>query len=66
MSVAVNPSVNRNTERIFLLLISIVMSVLFYKIYLVLNTDFAEVPSRLSKGTMINVNDPHPAQNMKF
>ena len=65
MSTAVNQSVNRNTERIFLLLISTVMAVLFYKMYLVLNADFTEVPSRLKDGTMINLNDPHPAENMK-
>jgi cell division protein FtsW (lipid II flippase) len=65
MNPAVN-KINRNTERIFLLLISIVMGVLFYKMYLVLNADFTEVPTRLKDGTMINLNDPHPEQNMKL
>ena len=65
MNTAVNHLYNRNTERIFLLLISAVMAVLFYKMYLVLNTDFTDVSSRLTNGTMINLNDPHPAQNMR-
>ncbi|HEY2726897.1 MAG TPA: cell cycle protein, partial [Parafilimonas sp.] len=65
MSATNNPSIKRNTERIFLLLITIVMSVLFYKMYLVLNADFTEVPSRLQQGTMMNLNDPNPAKNMK-
>jgi len=66
MKAAVRQSINRNTERIFLLLITIVMAVLFYKMYLVLNVDIAEVPSRLQQGTMIDLNDPHPSQNMKM
>ena len=66
MKAASNRSINRNTERIFLLLITAVMAVLFYKIYLVLNNDFTEVPSRLQQGTMINLNNDHPEQNMKL
>src|SRR5205809_3084242 len=66
MKAAVNRSANRNTERIFLLLITIVMAVLFYKMYLVLNADFNEVASRLQQGTMINLNDPDPSKNMKM
>jgi cell division protein FtsW (lipid II flippase)/cell division protein FtsI/penicillin-binding protein 2 len=65
MKTAVRPSINRNTERIFLLLISAVMAVLFYKIYIVLNNDFTELPSRLRQGTMINLNNNQPEQNMK-
>ena len=60
MKAAVQHSINRNTERIFLLLITIVMAVMFYKIYIVINTDFSDVPARLQQGTMINLNDPHP------
>jgi cell division protein FtsW (lipid II flippase) len=58
-------SANRNTERIFLLLITIVMSVLFYKLYTVLSADFAEVPSRLEQGTMMNLNNSKPGDSMK-
>jgi len=65
MNTAGKQIINRNTERIFLLLISAVMAVLFYKMYLVLNTDFTDVSSRLTNGTMINLNDPHPAQNRR-
>src|SRR6478735_3120404 len=65
MNTAGKQIINRNTERIFLLLVTAVMVVLFYKMYLVLNADFTDMPSRLKKGTMINLNGPHPAQNMK-
>ncbi|MEP6466099.1 MAG: cell cycle protein, partial [Parafilimonas sp.] len=66
MSATNNPSIKRNTERIFLLLLTVVISVLFYKMYLVLQPDFAQVPSRLSNGTMTNLNGAHPAENMKL
>lgn len=56
--------ITRNTERIFLLLITIVMAVLFYKLYTVISIDFTEVPSRLEQGTMINLNDPRPREAM--
>src|SRR4249919_3552401 len=61
----VNQSVSRNTERIFLLLITLVMAVLFYKMYSVIINDFAEVPARIQQGTMINLNDAEPEKNMK-
>lgn len=57
--------INRNTERIFLLLITIVMAVLFYKLNTVVSKNFAEVPSRLAKGTMININSSKPGEAMK-
>ncbi|MBS1746813.1 MAG: FtsW/RodA/SpoVE family cell cycle protein [Bacteroidetes bacterium] len=65
MKTTTHSSVNRNTERLFLLLISAVMAVLFYKIYIVLNNDFTELPVRLKQGTMINLNNDQPEQNMK-
>src|SRR5688572_30193763 len=55
----------RNTERIFLLLISVVMGVLFYKLFTVLRGDFVEVPGRLKQGTMINLNEDKPGERMK-
>src|SRR5678809_369061 len=65
MVAAGTKKVTRNTERIFLLLITIVMSVLFYKLYTVLSADFAEVPSRLEQGTMMNLNNAKPGDAMK-
>jgi hypothetical protein len=65
MSAPAKQHINRNTERIFLLLLSAVMAVLFYKMYLVINAGFKEVPERLKNGTMINLNDVHYARNMK-
>ena len=65
MAAKTQKRVNRNTERIFLLLITVVMAVLFYKLYTVISGDFADVPARLSNGTMMNLNDPKPGQAMR-
>ena len=56
---------NRNTERIFLVLITIVMAVLFYKLNTVVSKNFEEVPARIAKGTMININSGKPGEAMK-
>jgi cell division protein FtsW (lipid II flippase)/cell division protein FtsI/penicillin-binding protein 2 len=55
---------NRKTERICLLLIGIIMALLFWKMFSVLQRDFAEVDSRLDNGTMINLNAGKPAEAM--
>ncbi len=65
MSSAKTNNIYRNTERIFLLLIAVVFAVLFNKLYTVLSKDFIEVPTRLSNGTMINLNDEKPGEAMK-
>jgi cell division protein FtsW (lipid II flippase) len=51
---------SRNIERVFLLLVTIVMALLFYKLFTVLKRDFADVPKRLSNGTIMNLNDYKP------
>jgi cell division protein FtsW (lipid II flippase) len=56
----------RGLERTFLLLISALMAFIFFQLYSVLEKDFEEVPKRLSEGSMINLNDPDPAQQMKM
>lgn len=58
-------SVSRSTERIFLLLITIVISVLFCKLFIKLKRDFADVPERLSNGTAMNLNDDKPGERIK-
>ena len=58
--------VARTTERIFLLLITIVMTVLFYKLFTVLKRDFADVPARLRDGTIMNLNDDEPGKRIKI
>ena len=54
----------RSTERIFLLIISVVFGVLFYQLFNVLKRDFGEVPQRIAEGTMMNINDPKPGQHI--
>lgn len=55
---------NRNIERVFLLTIGAVMVYLFLQLFAVLQKDFAEVPRRLSDGSMMNLNTPKPADNL--
>jgi cell division protein FtsW (lipid II flippase) len=56
---------SRNNERLWLLAITLVLTFLFYSLFTVLQRDFAEVPQRLSNGTMINLNDENPGQRLK-
>ncbi|MEO5647272.1 MAG: FtsW/RodA/SpoVE family cell cycle protein, partial [Chitinophagaceae bacterium] len=58
-------SKGRNIERVFLLLIAIVMGILFFQLSRELNKDFAEVPRRISDGTMINLNFDQPGERMR-
>lgn len=55
----------RNTERIFLLLVTLVLAALFFRLFTVLKKDFAEVPRRLADGSMVNLNDNRPGERMK-
>ena len=54
-------AVSRGKERIFLLLVSVLFVFLFFRLYTVLQTRFADVDKRLHDGTMINLNSPDPA-----
>lgn len=56
---------SRSVERIFLLLITVVMALLFFRLFTVLKKDFAEVPKRLNMGTMMNLNDPKPGERIR-
>src|SRR5215213_1752631 len=47
---------SRNLERSFLLISSIVLALLFYRLYTVIKKDLEEVAPRLQAGTMINLN----------
>ncbi|MFL5810698.1 MAG: FtsW/RodA/SpoVE family cell cycle protein [Flavisolibacter sp.] len=46
----------RNIERVFLILISLALGFLFFRLFDVLKKDFDEVPQRLADGTMVNLN----------
>jgi hypothetical protein len=56
---------SRNIERGFLLVITIVMALLFFKLFTVLQKDFAEVPERLKNGTIMNLNDKNPGDRIR-
>jgi cell division protein FtsW (lipid II flippase) len=54
---------SRNKERLFLLLIMVVLLVLFVRLFYVLQDSFADVPKRLQDGTMVNLNGKNAAEN---
>src|ERR1019366_1350439 len=56
--------VNRKTERLCLVLIGAIMALLFWKLFTVLQRDFAEVDTRVDNGTMINLNAGNTAEAM--
>jgi cell division protein FtsW (lipid II flippase)/cell division protein FtsI/penicillin-binding protein 2 len=61
-----NPKVpGRRMERLFLLLTGILLAVLFLKLYSVLQLKFTDVDKRLKDGTIVNLNSPNTAQNVK-
>ena len=55
----------RGIERSFLLLGGIVLTLLFLKLFSVLERDFEEVPKRLLNGTMINLNEDKPGERVQ-
>ncbi|MEO6542405.1 MAG: cell cycle protein, partial [Ferruginibacter sp.] len=55
---------NRKLERSCLLVIAVIMGLLFWKLFSVLQRDFAEVNTRMENGTMINLNDNRNYENM--
>ncbi|MEO7306532.1 MAG: FtsW/RodA/SpoVE family cell cycle protein, partial [Ferruginibacter sp.] len=55
---------NRTLERCCLLVIAVIMGLLFWKLFSVLQRDFAEVHTRMENGTMINLNDNRNYENM--
>ena len=55
----------RNLERIFLLLIAVVLGVLFMKLFTHLKLDFEGTHKRLADGSMINLNDVKPGERMR-
>jgi cell division protein FtsW (lipid II flippase) len=55
----------RSTERVFLLVISVIMGLLFFRLHYVMLQNFKEIPGRLRAGTMMNLNDDKPAERIK-
>jgi cell division protein FtsW (lipid II flippase) len=65
MEQAVTPSVNRNKERLFLVLIFLVLAALFIRLFSVEQRNFTDVDKRLQDGTMVNLNAKNPAKNIR-
>jgi cell division protein FtsW (lipid II flippase) len=55
----------RKQERLFLLLISILLAVLFISLFGVLQGRMKETDNRLKQGTVVNLNSPDPAKAIK-
>ncbi|MEI6949248.1 FtsW/RodA/SpoVE family cell cycle protein [Paraflavisolibacter sp. H34] len=55
----------RGIERVFILLASALFLFLFIRLYGELEKDFLEVPRRLQEGTLINLNDDRPGEQLK-
>ncbi len=64
MSTSIKWFGNRKLERSCLLAIAVIMGLLFWKLFSVLQRDFADVNSRLESGTMMNLNDNRSSENM--
>ena len=60
------PKAKVNIERLFLLLNTLVLGLLFLSLYLVLQRDFQDVAKRLENGTMVNLNDKDPGKRIKI
>ncbi|MBC7889852.1 MAG: FtsW/RodA/SpoVE family cell cycle protein [Ferruginibacter sp.] len=65
MPAVIKKNISRITERIFLLMISLVLGLVFYQVFMVLERDFPEVPKRIADGTMMNINDSRPGERIK-
>jgi len=65
MAQATSTSVSRKKERLFLLLVSVLLGLLFLRLYQVNQQSFADVDKRLQDGTMVNLNAKDAAGNFK-
>jgi len=58
-------AVNRNKERLFLLLTAVVLGLFFARLFYVEQRNFTDVSRRLEDGTMVNLNAKDPAKNIR-
>ena len=65
MEQATPTPVSRKKERLFLLLVSVLLGLLFLRLYQVNQQSFADVDKRLQDGTMVNLNAKGAAGNFK-
>jgi|GEM_PF-196785 len=54
----------RNLERIFIILASVILGLLFFRLYHQEEKQFEEVRQRLADGTIVNLNEPDRAERM--
>ncbi|WP_439696306.1 FtsW/RodA/SpoVE family cell cycle protein [Mucilaginibacter sp. AW1-7] len=54
----------RRLERLFLLLTGILLTLLFGRLYVVLQQKFTDIDKRLQDGTIVNLNAPNRARNV--
>ncbi|QKJ33097.1 FtsW/RodA/SpoVE family cell cycle protein [Mucilaginibacter mali] len=59
------PLIGRKKERMFLLLIAAVLGLLFVRLYIIEQKNFADVDKRLQDGTMVNLNAKKPAKSIR-
>ncbi len=55
----------RRSERLFLLLLSVVMLLLFFKLFGVLQNRMEGAEKRIAEGSMVNLNGPEPVKAIK-
>lgn len=55
----------RKGERLFLIMITVVLGLLFLNLFNVLQRDFEDVNKRLREGTMVNLNDSNPGKRIR-
>src|SRR3954464_4818669 len=65
MALNANNRISRNSERFFLFVSTIVIGILFYQLYQVLQQDFKDVSKRLANGTMMDLNQGNPGEHIK-
>jgi cell division protein FtsW (lipid II flippase)/cell division protein FtsI/penicillin-binding protein 2 len=56
--------IGRKKERLFLALITLVLTLLFGRLYYIEQNNFTDVAKRLRDGTMVNLNTKNPAKNV--
>jgi cell division protein FtsW (lipid II flippase) len=57
--------VNRKKERLFLLLIALVLGLVFIRLFYIEQKNFTDVDKRLRDGTMVNLNAKNPAKKIR-
>ncbi len=65
MAQATPISISRKKERLFLLLVSVLLGLLFLRLYQISQQSFTDVDKRLQDGTMVNLNAKDAAGNFK-